>query len=244
MCTDEDTQVRPVHRSREWQEEKRREQKERGRKECFKGGTKGASAPLFVFPTRTKLTEDLKKVCAEHEQVFRMKVSVRERAGEPVARDAKAEPLRRTGCGREDCFICKNEKGGNCEKNGVGYEIICKDCEEDNLRALYQGETGRNGYSRGKEHSMGLKNKATENPLWKHCQVQHNGQEVSFVMRITGQHRTCLELQVNEAVRITGMGADIILNSKTEWPQAPMVRVVPTTGLHDEQIGARRRTQP
>ena len=46
---------------------------------------------------------------------------------------------------------------------------------------------------------------------------------------------SCLERQCNEAVRITESKAEFILNSKSEWHQAPIVRVVPTSGLQAEQ---------
>ena len=41
--------------------------------------------------------------------------------------------------------------------------------------------------------------------------------------------------QVNEVVRIGGSKAECIMNSKTEFHQAPAVRVVPVVGLEQEQ---------
>ena len=41
--------------------------------------------------------------------------------------------------------------------------------------------------------------------------------------------------QVNEAVRIGGAKAECIMNSKAEFHQAPLVRVVPVVGLEQEQ---------
>ena len=46
---------------------------------------------------------------------------------------------------------------------------------------------------------------------------------------------SCLERQVNEAVRVTGSQADVILNSKNEFHQAPIMRVIVASGLHGEQ---------
>ena len=85
-----------------------------------------------------------------------------------------------------------------------------------------------------------IKNKVTENLLWKHCVVQHNGEIAEFEMKIVGQFRSCLERQTNEAVRITGSKAEMVLNSKSEWHQTPLVRVIPVTGLMNDQIGVRR----
>ena len=41
--------------------------------------------------------------------------------------------------------------------------------------------------------------------------------------------------QVNEAVRIEMSTADCVMNSKSEFHQAPLVRVVPVNGLVEEQ---------
>ena len=47
--------------------------------------------------------------------------------------------------------------------------------------------------------------------------------------------QSCLERQINEAVRISSNTADHILNSKSEFHQAPIVRLVTTNGLQTEQ---------
>ena len=46
--------------------------------------------------------------------------------------------------------------------------------------------------------------------------------------------KSYLERQVNEAVRIMIKSADIVLNSKSEFRQAPIIRVVPKNGLQEE----------
>ena len=53
--------------------------------------------------------------------------------------------------------------------------------------------------------------------------------------RVLGCFSGCLERQVNEAVRIGSSKADSIMNSKAEFHQAPLVRVVPVVGLEQEQ---------
>ena len=54
-------------------------------------------------------------------------------------------------------------------------------------------------------------------------------------MEVTGSFQRCLERQINEAIRITSKQTDFIMNSKTEFHQAPIVRVVATNGLQAEQ---------
>ena len=58
-------------------------------------------------------------------------------------------------------------------------------------------------------------------------------------MKSLGVFKSCLTRQVNEAVRIGMSKADCVLNSKSEFHQAPLVRVVPVTGLIEEQEAGR-----
>ena len=50
-------------------------------------------------------------------------------------------------------------------------------------------------------------------------------------MKPTNVFGSCLVRQVNEAVRIEMSKADCVMNSKSEFHQAPLVRVVPVNGL-------------
>ena len=77
--------------------------------------------------------------------------------------------------------------------------------------------------------------------MWKHCLVRHDGLKAEFEMKILRTFNSCLERQVNEAVRIVITKADIILNSKSEFCQAPIIRIVPTNGLQEEQEGSSSR---
>ena len=56
----------------------------------------------------------------------------------------------------------------------------------------YEGETGSNGYSRGKEHEAALEHKQEENAMWKHCLVAHEGQRVEFSMKVVGNFHSYL----------------------------------------------------
>ena len=74
--------------------------------------------------------------------------------------------------------------------------------------------------------------------------VEHNGIEAEFSMKQTNVFKSCLTRQVNEAVRIEMSTADCIMNSKAEFHQAPLVRVVPVTGLLEEQEAGADPRQP
>ena len=163
-------------------------------------------------------------------------MTVRERAGVSLGQDAKAEPLRKKNCGRQDCLCCAKGKPGKCESNSIGYRIKCESCLGAGKFVHYEGETGRNAYSRGLEHQRDIKYKDEESPLWKHCLLEHNGIAQSFIMQALRSFKSCLQRQVNEAVRITASKTDIvIMNSKNEFHQAPIVRVTLSRGLHGDQ---------
>ena len=235
MCKDEDEGRRPIHRAREWQMLARRREKESKREAWHKAENGQVSAPLILDPTAGGLTAELKKICDRFEKGTNMRVVTRERAGMAMRQDAKSEPFRRRGCSRDNCLVCKGGKPGNCEKNNSAYRIRCNVCKNAHKIVDYEGETGCNCYSRGLEHQDGLRNEQEDNPLWKHCTLVHGGEKVDFTMTALGSFRSCLKRQVNESVRISSSQADILLNSKSEFHQAPLTRLVAFTGLHGEQ---------
>ena len=171
---------------------------------------------------------------ASLKQVSGMRVSVVERAGQAIKHLAKSEPLKRKGCGREKCFPCRTG-GGNCEKNGVAYRVRCETCRRAGKMTEYEGESGYNGFTRGCEHEDAVRLGDQDNALYKHCVREHGGAKAEFSMRALASYQSCLVRQVNEAVRIGGSKAECIMNSKAEFHQAPLVRVVPVVGLEQEQ---------
>ena len=75
-----------------------------------------------------------------------MRVAVQERAGSALKHLTKSEPLEVKGCRRKDCFICKSDGAGNCEKNASGYEIRCETCTRSEKLSCYDGETALRVY--------------------------------------------------------------------------------------------------
>ena len=60
-------------------------------------------------------------------------------------------------------------------------------------------------------------------------------------MEVVSCFSSCLERKINEAVRITSSKAEYILNSRSEFHQAPIIRQVVTHGLGVSR-GRRRST--
>jgi hypothetical protein len=130
--------------------------------------------------------------------------------------------------------MTNTEGMGMGETNSSGYRITCVPCLRSGKCVTYEGETGRNPYSRGLEHQGNLRNELEDSPLWKHCTLDHESHKVEFNMESLGGFRSCLDRQVNEAVRITAT-TGTILNSKNEFHQTPLTRLVAVSGLHGDQ---------
>ena len=144
-------------------------------------------------------------------------------------------PLKPETCGRTDCFPCTSGGGGDCSRSCSAYQLECLECPINSLTAHYEGETGRNCYSRGIEHVAGLEKEKDDNPLWKHCQLQHGGQQVKFRMVCLKSFKTAFMQQINEGVRIACCDANICMNSKAEFHQPSIVRVAAVLGNHNEE---------
>lgn len=227
--------MRPIHRARAWQLQSRRLDKEPKRESWYKKDGDQISAPLILSPTAGSLTSEMKAVCEKYKISTNIDVSIRTRAGQPLKLDPKSELFRRTGCRRADCLVCNSGKPGQYERNSSGYRIMCEPCQENGKKAIYEGETGRNCYSRGLEHQDNLRRELEDSPLWKHCTLEHDGEKVQFHMKALRSFKSCLTRQVNEPVRILSSKADMLLNSKNEFHQAPLTRLVAVTGLQGSQ---------
>ena len=119
-----------------------------------------------------------------------------------------------------------------CRTEGVGYKGVCKACRDQNISSEYLGETGKNAYTRSKQHIAGLKSKNKENAFYKHW---HNVHETpcedeslrleNFEFRVEKFFRDPMSRQINEMVRITDFQGTL-LNSKSEWNAPPIVRII------------------
>ena len=152
-----------------------------------------------------------------------------------------AEPLASDTCNRNNCFPCTSGGGGDCERSSVGYEIDCLECLGAKVTATYHGESGRNGYTRGIEQITALEGRQETSPLWKHCEIQHNGRVVEFRMTCLQNFKSAFARQTNEGVRIATSTADICMNSRTEFHQPSIVRVTPGLGNPNEEQSSHPR---
>ena len=242
MRREEEEGKRPLYRPREWQEVERMNKKSSRKTSWSKAGKKAgeiARAPLIISPVAGgSTTKKMKEVCRKFSIQHNIHVQVKQRGGQKMSRDAKSNPLRKGGCGREDCMVCTTSGRGDCSKSGAGYKITCMDCPKDKLVTSYEGETGRNPYSRGLEHQADLRNEKEASPLWKHCLIQHNGNKAIFKMDALRSFKYPMVRQVNEGARVRISKANICMNSRSEFHQPAIVRVMAVRGnLNELQTG-------
>ena len=99
------------------------------------------------------------------------------------------------------------EKEGICRKTGAGYRIICNVCGEEVL-SKYEGETGRNLYTRGDEHAQcTMHNGVMERPIFQ--------LKMDATQFLKSSHRR----KANEEVRIANIDPTIRMNSCYEFRQ-------------------------
>ena len=140
----------------------------------------------------------------------------------------KSDHNPRKSCVYDDCPICTNTANNTnnslsrCQVHSVGYEIRCLECQDEGLKAIYYGETSKNGYIRGKQHlSDQLKDKECS-VMSRHSKEFHNNKLIGWTMNIVNTFKSAMDRQIDEAVRINSNSskADIVINNKAEWNAA------------------------
>ena len=115
-------------------------------------------------------------------------------------------------------------------------------CSEAGISTVYTGETSRNMFLRGLEHSQALAQKKEESVLWQHTKLAHGGEDQTFHMNILRKHQTAFERQVSEGIAIEMCKADLILNLKSEWNRAALpkmaIEVTNTIKLREDEMAA------
>ena len=235
----------------------------RGRRKAKIGRTtQGAQARTVLFVEQTEggeLAMRIRELVSRLEPLIGFKIKVVERCGKSLQSQFPLNNLwQGAKCGREECVTCEQEGAEelpDCSKRSVLYENACLECiptagkkggprEQDidtEVPALYVGESSRSIMERSKEHWAGYVGAKEDNHILRHQQITHRGADPpKFVMRVVSHHRSALERQVSEAVRIRRRGgAGAVLNSKSEFNRCH----IPRLRLEDEEETKRREEQ-
>ena len=240
MKADERNGKRPMYRARGWKRNERRKEKQKKAKNWYKTG--GNESVLFVTATPgSELKELLQKEIAKS----KFKIKVVEKAGKKLVRHLqKNNPFAKRGCGETDCLVCTGDAGGSCRETGVTYTIDCigipdeqdtrtndrrQQREQPTCTGVYNGETGRNAYTRGIKHQDDYNKEIEGSAMWKHCLTHHEGQRQRFEMKVQDRVRNdATKRQILEAVRIERTEQGRRMNSRGEWGanRVPRIEVV------------------
>ena len=154
-----------------------------------------------------------------------VKIAVAEIPGTSLKKKLqKSDPFKEKKCRDTiNCMVCGGEgEGGRCRSEGATYEIVCKGCN-----GKYVGETSRNAFTRGREHSMDLRKKNVKSPLHLHNIEKHNDTPPpGFEMKVTGVFGgDATKRQVRESVLIQKIPENQLINRRDEWRQVKLPRV-------------------
>ena len=227
---------RPVNQSRDLNLS--RKKKRSAQHDWFAKGEAMYDSVLFVPAThKSQLAKDIRDIEAANRQGRKTRIKIVELTGRTVRNTiAKNYPWRFEGCGSDQCFHCTTNENPtiSCRTPGVGYTITCTVCGSGGLLAQYQGESGKNMFSRGKDHLREFKGRVTSNCMVIHSNKHHNGsRELTYVMKPTSTFKTPLDRQLDESMRLKFSSASIIMNSGSEWrgesiPRASFGPILPT----------------
>ena len=226
QCNKADSGTRPLHRPREF------ESYNRWRKKCLTKYTwyKPYNSVVFIPCTPDGiLAKQLQKVISEETDRLSLKAKVIEKGG--ISMKNKLVRMDLTGCPYTDCYLCEaGVKGSSHTRSGITYSGTCTLCEEKGLTARYEGETGRNGYWRStKFHKKEILKNDTKNAFTKHLNIYHPDHlrdTSAFRLKVESTHTKCLDRQVREGITIKNSKADIQMNSRAEFHQPAVRRVV------------------
>ena len=234
MVEEDKNGQKPLFRDRLWNFEERMKAKQSKKLNWYKNGKNSKYTSILMVPPTpgSVLVKELQRREEEVNRYNDERFKMVETGGIKIEDIlSKKNPFKKEKCEENDCPLCKSAENQKikalCSTNNVGYRWTCENCKIKNLKRVYEGESSRSARIRGKEHLRGLKNKNPQNMLYKHKFLEHPEEEnVNFKMEITGLFRDALTRQADEAVRIKNCEKSELLNSKSQFNNAPITRIV------------------
>ena len=176
------------------------------------------------------------------EGVMGYRVRVVERTGRNILSNFhQSSSWKGMECGRDTCVTCHQggEERPDCTRASIVYESICVKCNPEAVQkgeltevkagdpSLYVGESSRSIQERAGEHWSAARRGDEDNHMVRHQAMVHEGEKPEFLFKVISTHRTALNRQIREAVRIRRRGgAGNILNSKAEFSRCHIPRLV------------------
>ena len=225
QCERADAGISPLHRPRDWDKDNRWKKKKLVHSTWYRP----ADAVMFCPPTPgAELQKEIQKVVTEEASRLGMKVRVTETGGSKV-KSQLCGALDLTKCIYPNCPACRSDTGGGSHtRSSCEYLGQCLICKEDDITALYHGETGDNGVTRLLQHEDDIKKFRLKNAFAKHLEEKHKdrrGDPTAFSFKVVKTYKKPHERQISEGLRIFSSEADILMNGKSEWMQPAVQRI-------------------
>ena len=182
-------------------------------------------AVLFVEQSPMgELARQVKEQVRRLEPILGYKVRVVERTGRKILGSLpQAGSWSGMQCGRGECITCNQggEEMPDCTRASVVYESVCVQCNptaasKGELKdvkkggpSLYVGESSRSIQERALEYWAAARRGDTDSHMRKHQDMEHPGEQPKFLFKVVSTHRTALNRQVREAVRIRRWGGSM-----------------------------------
>ena len=215
----------PFNRSKDVIIRSKREKK----KSCwFQGRAKDQSikSVLFVpFTPGSELANRIRDIEADNRQGRSSRIKVVERAGKSLLNSLSNNyPWPAEACSDVNCFPCSTNVSGkfqSCRRPGMSYKISCTICSS----AVYEGETSKCLYVRGKKHLGELSTGNKSNAMVIHNKKFHpQTSGLNFRMEGLKHIGRPLDRQIDEAMRIKHSRAEVLMNSGAEWRRVAIPR--------------------
>ena len=200
-------------------------------------------AVVFVDQTpKGELAKLMREQLYKLEDMMGFRIRVVERTGRNILSNYRqTSTWKGLQCGRDECVTCHQggEELPDCTRAGIVYESICLKCNPEAIKrgelvnvkagapSLYVGESSRSIQERAGEHWGAAKRGEEESHMVRHQAIEHVGEPPEFLFKVLSTHKTALNRQIKEAVRIRRRGgAGNILNSKSEYNRCHIPRLV------------------
>ena len=219
----------PLHRPKDWEGRRVTRRKDNWYQPA--NDEKKYSSVVFVPATPgSALTNILQQQEEKNHQGRETRFKFVEKAGLSVRNMlVKNYPWQVEKCSSEECFQCQTcpDPKFSCRKPGIGYKIVCLLCSSNGLASVYEGESGKNAFARGRKHLQELRSGNKSNCMVIHNTIHHDSPtEQHFMMRVVRTFISPMERQIDESIRINGSEADVVMNSGSEWRADRVPRAV------------------
>ena len=246
MVKEQEEGRRPINRAREWQADQRKMDKTKKKNSWYKAG--GFSTVIFCpYTPGGELARRWRQIEARGAETRGWRFKVVERAGRQVRSLLCRNPWAGK-CEDPKCFIHTTGGTGNCGRPGCTYKVQCMRCKEHGpdtvpaeeeqgggrpgqgevgvpCVALYHGQSGYSGFTRGLDHQKDKEAKRQTNAMVRHNILYHLSRQVDYQMSVVSLHKEPVGRLLREGVDIVAGNQTILLNSKEEFLQG----AVPST---------------